>query len=262
MRYLGGIFFVMIFLLGGCACPPTDPDELIAYQEANDPLEPMNRTIFEFNMTADRYVLEPIARGYRYVTPQPIRTGIRNFFANLRQPMYLANALFQGELETAGTITKRFAANTFWGFLGVFDTASELGIPSADNDFGQTLAVWGWQNSEPYLILPFLGPSNPRDTIGIGVDAFLAPIDWVLKNEPFLLYSRIALENFSKREQALDFLDSLEGSSTDFYATIRSMYRQNRKKKIDDSIGIIAEKRNEQMKQDYDFDFPLGDEEY
>ncbi len=248
-----------ILTLTGCACPPTDPMELQLYRETNDPLEPMNRGVFAFNMTADKYVIEPVAKGYRAVTPDILRTGIRNFFKNLKQPVYLANALFQLEGEQAIAITKRFVTNTLFGFFGFADTASDIDIPIYEPDFGQTLYVWGVKESGPYLVLPIVGPSSPRDAVGLGVDGVMAPIDWALKSEPVLLYSKIAFENWAKRENAIEFLDSLNKSSTDFYATMRSMYRQNRKNKLEKSNVIIGYDQVA-TKKDYEFDFPIDDE--
>lgn len=248
---------ILVLLLGGCACPPKNADDAVAATQTDDPLEPMNRGIFAFNMALDKLILKPVAQGYRYVVPEPARRGVGNFFSNLKQPLYLINALLQGEGQAAGDISKRFLANTFWGFLGVFDVASDLEIPKITNDFGQTLAVWGWHESSPYLVLPVLGPSNPRDAVGTGVDLVFTPIDWILKNEPTLLYSRIALENWDKREKALDLLDNLERSSTDFYATTRSMYQQNRRQKIAESVdrGTLETKP-----ADYEFDFDIDEE--
>lgn len=242
-------------LLAGCICPPDEPEALKAYKEANDPFEPTNRTIFGFNMRADKYVIKPLAEGYRYIAPQTMRDGVNNFFTNLRQPMYLVNAALQGEGKQSAEITERFFTNTLFGFFGFADTASDLNIPVNNNDFGQTLYVWGVKDGGPFLMLPFLGPSNPRDTVGLTVDAFLAPIDWALYKEPVLLYSRFVLEGFAKREAALDFLDSLEKSSTDYYATMRTMYQQNRKKKLEDTQETQTD-----TKKDYEFDFPTQDE--
>ncbi len=255
MRNLTWIFVAlgMILILGGCATKPTDPEQLRIYEQNNDPLEPMNRTIFGFNMAVDRLVLKPAAKGYRTVVPSPVRKGVNNFFNNLKQPVYFVNALLQGEGKAAGQIAGRFAANTFWGFFGIFDTASQMDIPVDKRDFGETLAVWGVENGGPYLVLPILGPSNVRDTAGIGVDSFLAPVDWALRHEPWLVYGVWGVNGFRVREQALDFLDSLERSSTDLYATMRSMYQQNRKKEIDELL------KNPNMPESapaYEFDFP------
>lgn len=252
---------VGILWMGGCACPPTEPEALRAYEEADDPLEPLNRATFKFNMAADKLIIKPVAQGYRAVTPQIVRRGVLNFFTNLRQPMYLANALMQAEGRQAWAITQRFVTNTLFGFFGFADTASQIDIPVYEPDFGQTLYVWGITHGGPYLVLPVLGPSNPRDGIGVGVDAFLAPIDYALADQPMLIYSRIALDSWTKREAALDFLDSLEKSSTDYYATLRSMWRQNRQNKLDHSNVIIGTKPVDNAKKEYEFDFPMDDEE-
>lgn len=259
MKKIAFICCIGLALLTGCACPPKDPEALHAYEEANDPLEPLNRSMFAFNMAVDNVVLEPVAKGYRAVTPEIARTGIKNFFKNLKQPVYFANALFQLEGKQAVSIAARFLSNTLFGFFGFADTASELDIPVYEPDFGQTLYVWGVKQSGPYLVLPVLGPSSPRDAVGWGVDSVMAPLDWVLKGKPVLLYSKFAVESFSKRENAIEFLDSLEKGSTDFYATMRSMYRQNRKNKLEHSNVIIGQ---DQVvpKKDYEFDFPTDDE--
>ena len=253
------ILCLSLMMLMGCACPPTDSEALRAYEEADDPLEPFNRSVFAFNMVLDKAVLKPVAEGYRAVTPEIARTGVRNFFKNLKQPVYFANALFQLEGQQALSIAGRFLSNTLFGFFGLADTASEIDIPVYEPDFGQTLYVWGVKQSGPYLVLPVLGPSNPRDAVGWGVDSAMAPLDWALKNEPVLLYSKLAVESFAKRENAIEFLDSLEKGSTDFYATMRSMYRQNRKNKLTHSNVIIGQDQVVQ-KQDYEFDFPTDDE--
>lgn len=247
------VFLLVTVLLTGCATRPTDPDELKIYQQNNDPLEPMNRAIFRFNMTADEYVLEPVARGYRQVAPDSVRSGVRHFFANLKQPVYGANALLQGDFESAWHITKRFAANTFWGFFGVFDTASHMDIPVIKRDFGQTLAVWGVHSGGPYLVLPFWGSSNLRDTAGLCVDYFLQPLDYLEEKWPVTI-TRWTLDGIQKRESALDLVDSVKKSSTDLYATMRTMTTQNRQKEINTVLG-----KPQTDIQLYDFDFPDDD---
>ncbi len=259
MRKIGILVCLGLMFLTGCACPPQNPDALRSYEEANDPLEPFNRSMFAFNMVMDKAVLKPVAEGYRAVTPEMARTGVKNFFKNLKQPVYFANAVFQLEGAQALSIAGRFFANTLFGFFGFADTASEIDIPVYEPDFGQTLYVWGVKEAGPYLVLPVIGPSSPREAVGWGVDSVLAPLDWALKGEPVLLYSKFAVESFSKREGAIEFLDSLEKGSTDFYATMRSMYRQNRKNKLEKSNVIIG-KDQVVTKQDYDFDFPTDDE--
>ena len=238
--------------VSGCATRPTDPEELKIYEETNDPLEPMNRGIHAFNQTADKYVLKPIAQGYRAVVPSFFRDMISNFFQNLSQPVHFVNALLQGQGKDAGAVLGRFAVNSTFGFFGVFDVATDAGIPNPSNDFGQTLAKWGWDgDGGPFIMLPILGPSNVRDGIGTGVDMAAHPLGWALWNEQELRYGMVAVDGISTREKALDLTDDLQKSSTDYYATLRSMSRQNRKKKIN---AVMTEKEPDE-KPDYEADF-------
>lgn len=223
----------LALIVPGCATPPTDPDALAAYEEANDPLEPMNREIFKFNQFADKYLIKPVAQGYVYVVPADGRKSVRNFLNNLRSPVVLANDILQGEVQRAGTTLARAVFNTTIGIGGLFDVGSGIGLPYHDEDFGQTLAVWGIGEG-PYLVLPVLGPSNPRDTVGIVVDGFMDPLNLYLDHtdRAYLIYVRAAIDGIDKRSQVLDVLDELERTSLDFYATIRSLYRQRRIEEI------------------------------
>ena len=219
----------LTLLFQGCATPPTDPDALAAYEEANDPLEPMNREIFAFNKAADTYLIKPLAQGYVYIVPAKGRKSVRSFLNNLRSPVVLANDLMQLEIQRAGTTLGRAVFNTTIGIGGLFDVASGLGLPYHDEDFGQTLAVWGVDEG-PYLVLPILGPSNPRDTVGLVVDGFIDPLNWYLDNtgRGYLTYVRAAIDGIDRRADVLDTLDEIERTSLDFYATIRSLFRQRR----------------------------------
>jgi len=257
MRKLIIGLFCCLFLLGGCATRPTDPDELVIYQQNNDPLEPMNRGIFAFNQKAEAYVFEPAVKGYRAVVPSPVRTGFDNFLANLRQPIYFVNAVLQGDMKAAATITGRFTVNSLLGFFGLFDTASKLDIPVVKRDFGQTLAVWGVKDSGPYLMLPLLGPTTLRDAVGLGVDTVGDPVDWIIYNQnAWLSYARTGAGAFLKYENMHDLTDSMEKGSTDYYATMRSMYQQNRQKEVSALRGEKMEAPAE-----YEFDFPDDEEE-
>lgn len=245
-----------VLLLNGCATRPTDPDELAIYQQNNDPMEPLNRSVFGFNQVADEYVLAPTVRGYRAVVPELVREGIDHFLTNLRQPIYLVNAVLQGDMKAAGSISERFVVNTLWGFFGVFDTASDMDIPMIKRDFGQTLAVWGVKDSGPYVMLPILGPSTMRDTVGLGVDALADPVDWSLYNQdPWLAYGRTGATGFVRLDNVHDLTDNMKKSSTDYYATMRSMYQQNRQKAVNDLRGETTK-----TQADYDFDFPDDEE--
>lgn len=219
----------LVLLCPGCATPPTDPDALAAYNEANDPIEPMNREIFSFNEGADKYVIKPLAQGYVYIVPAGGRRSVRSFLNNLRSPVILANDILQGEVQRAGTTLGRAVFNTTVGIGGLFDVASGMGLPFHDEDFGQTLAVWG-VGEGPYLVIPILGPSNPRDVVGLVADGFMDPLNWYVNNIHlgYLSYVRAAIDGIDKRASVLDALDEIKRTSLDFYATIRSLYRQRR----------------------------------
>lgn len=221
----------MLVLVSSCAKrpPETDMEARLVYDEANDPLEPMNRQIFAFNNLFDEAILEPTARLYRMWGPPDIRDGISNFVTNWREPVTLVNDVLQAEPKRAGTSFSRFLINSTFGLLGTFDTASNWGIKGHNEDFGETFAVWGIPEG-PFIILPFLGPSNARDFSGFVVDFFFDPVSMWLshKNWTYVRYGRLALRGLIYREENLETLDDLSKSSTDFYATIRSSYRQLR----------------------------------
>ena len=246
------IFFCCVWMFAGCATKPTDPEELKLYYETNDPLEPMNRGIHAFNQTADKYVLAPVAKGYRATVPQFHRDSVGNFFNNIKQPVFFVNALLQGQGKDMAAILGRFVINTTFGFFGLFDVASEVGIRNPENDFGQTLAKWGWQgDGGPFLMLPVLGPSSVRDTIGSGVDAMAQPLGWALWNETALSYGVAGLSGVDQYEGALDLMEDMKRMSTDYYATMRTMYRQNRQKKIK---SVLNQNETEE-KPNYEVDF-------
>ncbi len=224
---------VLALALGACATRPTDPEELAHYKELNDPLEPMNRVIFQFNEAADKLVLRPLAIGYRAIVPRGVRGGIRNFLNNLEAPLVLLNDLLQGEGLRARDTIGRFMTNTILGLGGVIDVARDAGIPYHDEDFGQTLAVWG-AGPGPYLVLPLYGPSNVRDGIGDGVDALVDPVALYIREEYGLEGSavRYTVDTVDWRAANLEIIDDLRRSSIDFYAATRSAYRQQRSNEI------------------------------
>ena len=243
--------------LGGCATKPTDPEELQIYEQNNDPFEPMNRAVFGFNRQAYKYALTPAVKGYRATVPDLMKTGIENFLENLKQPIYFINATLQGDFKASGTIAGRFALNSVFGLAGIFDLASREEMPVIRRDFGQTLAVWGVKNSGPYIVLPIIGPTTVRDGIGLGVDAFADPVDWVLYNQgPWWAYSRTIANGFVTYENRHDLLENMEKNSTDYYATMRSMYQQNRQKEVSELRGEFQE-----VQEAYDFDFPDDEED-
>ncbi|HTO83387.1 MAG TPA: VacJ family lipoprotein [Methylomirabilota bacterium] len=232
-RFAAALTFVALAALGGCATPPTDPDALAAFKEANDPLEPMNRYFFEVNYAADELLFKPLAGWYYVALPNFAQDGIRNALRNLRTPVILANDLFQGETDRAGTTFGRFLVNSTLGVGGLFDIASRMGMEFHDEDFGQTLAVHG-VGEGPYLMLPLFGPSNPRDLAGTVVDTFLNPLTYVgiftdVKNVGL---ATTGLSLLDERARNLKTLDQIRKGSLDYYATIRSLYRQRRQDEI------------------------------
>ncbi|MCP4393759.1 MAG: VacJ family lipoprotein [Alphaproteobacteria bacterium] len=257
---------IIALSMSGCATRPNDNniEALAEYKQINDPLEPTNRIIFALNNTLDNLILEPVAKGYRVITPSPVRKGVDNFLKNLSTPIIFANDLLQGELKRSGTTISRFVINTTIGILGVFDPASEFDLPYHHEDFGQTLAVWGIGEG-PYLMLPFLGPSNPRDLTGKIADIFIDPMNYSIthndNNDDLKCAGtvRSILGAVNAREKMLDTLDDLKKSSIDYYATIRTLYRQSRNNEIDNGLSTLINGNMNDFDfydNENDFDFP------
>lgn len=255
MKKISLIFISFLILLtAGCAAVPKDPAALAAYREANDPLEPMNRKIFAFNMAADKYAMRPIVKGYRKVTTPGFRLKARTFLSNLKTPLTVVNDLLQLNFKNAGRDLSRFVINSTIGFLGVYDVADRMGIAPNYQGFGTTMAVWGIP-SGPYLVLPFLGPSNVRDAAGTAANVVFDPFTYISyqnDNDDVTRAFIIAdiVEALAAYENSLELLDEGRKSSLDFYAYMRSMYQQYRKKTIENAKGI---KTNEDGKAAYEF---------
>jgi phospholipid-binding lipoprotein MlaA len=231
------IIAVLLGSLGGCATkPPADDADAIAdYNEAHDPLEPTNRAIYAFNDALDTVLLRPLAKGYRFLVPSSAREGIHNVLTNLGTPVQLSNDMLDGKPRRAGDTTMRFLINTSVGVLGFFDVAKRWGYPDHDADFGLTMALWGLPEG-PYLFLPVFGPSNPRDAVGLGVNAAMDPFTWVGQGAAVrgLNWSRFFMNGLDQRERHLDDIDSTKKTALDPYATFRSLYRQHREGQIED----------------------------
>ncbi|WP_164868024.1 MlaA family lipoprotein [Rhodovarius crocodyli] len=228
-------------LLAGCATAPpaTDTEALAEFRATNDPAEPFNRAMFYANGLVDSVTLRPAAQAYRAVVPQPVRTGIRNFLQNARTPVILLNDVLQAEQRRGGDTLGRFVINTTLGLGGIFDVADAwFGVPHHAEDFGQTLAVWG-VGSGPYLYLPLLGPTNPRDFVGLGVDIATNPMTWFGQGPTVdaIGYGVVGMTFLDAREGVLDTLDEVARSSLDPYATIRSATRQSRAAAIANGRG-------------------------
>lgn len=202
----------------------------VAEDDTNDPFEGSNRFFFDVNQVLDDVLLRPVAIAYRAVVPDFARDGVRNFMNNLNSPVIFANDLMQGEGDRAGTTLLRFGVNSTIGIGGLFDVAKELGHPYHDEDFGQTLAVWGVGDG-PYLYFPLMGPSSARDFTGFVVDRGLDPLTYVNWGDDDLEYvpiARTVLNVIDLRSRNIETLDDIERSSVDYYASIRSLYRQSR----------------------------------
>ncbi|MCC7275170.1 MAG: VacJ family lipoprotein [Alphaproteobacteria bacterium] len=215
--------------LTATAAGAADPDD-----DADDPLEGLNRSLYDVNRVLDGLLLKPAAMVYRGVLPEEVRDGVRNVLDNLKGPVILANDLMQGESTRAGVTLKRFAVNSTVGMLGVRDAASAEGLYRHDEDFGQTLAVWGIGGG-PYLFLPLLGPTNPRDVTGMLVDNFVIdPWGHMARatDNDWFSYTRFGLDVLDTRARNIEALDDIERNQIDPYAFIRTTSRQRRASEI------------------------------
>ncbi len=204
-----------------------------AAQAPEDPLEPLNRRIFGFNQVVDGAFVEPAAIMYEGVVPGVVRASVHNAFLNLTEPVNIVNAALQGNGERFGNAFGRLFINSTLGLGGLFDVAANLEPPYdrhyTSEDFGQTMAVWGWQDSA-YFVMPVLGPSTVRDTVGLPADLAATPPSFFAPTGVSLALS--AGRAVDARSQVLDELEELERSSLDFYASLRSVYLQRRRNEI------------------------------
>lgn len=200
-----------------------------------DPWEPFNRRMHRFNEAVDRTVAEPLAHAYVAVVPQPVRTGVRNFFTNLFQPLTAVHLLLQGHPADAGIAVGRFLINATLGIGGLFDPASAMELPLYDEDLGQTLAIWGWERSR-YLELPFLGPRTVRDAFGSVGDGTVSPYQWVDSDR-----ARIALIGLSLVDlrSQLFAIDELTQRVADDYIIVRDGWLQRRNYMIRDRSSSV-----------------------
>jgi phospholipid-binding lipoprotein MlaA len=212
------------------------PLKTFAADTENDPFEKTNRAIFEFNNTLDDNFFKPVAKAWREVPDFP-RKPLTNLATTAKTPVSLANAILQLNRESIGNIIGKFLINMTFGLGGLFDIAGtqEFGsMPTVEEDFGQTMATWGVPDG-PYVMLPIFGPSSLRDSFGIGVDAITNPLSFAYRMNGIGLEARLTgpvVRGVSTREKYLDYVDEMRSSSLDWYATMRSLYRQKRKKEI------------------------------
>lgn len=200
-----------------------------------DPLEKFNRGVYKINTKLDRYFLKPIAQAYLAVVPGVVRRAISHGLNNVQEPFTMVNALLQGKPEVALKSFGRFLVNSTVGIGGLRDQASKWGVKPQEEDFGQTLGVWG-VGDNPFLMLPFFGPSNPRDAVGIGVEYIADPFSIVLRNtvKYYYRYSLTALRVVDLRAGLLTSADRLLATSEDPYVALRSAYYQQRRFEVSD----------------------------
>ena len=222
-------------VLGMSACAtrpdPSDPEAVAEFRQTNDPIEPFNRAMFDVHQGIDKYALRPAALGYRAVLPQPVRNGLHNAFGNLKSPVIFINDVIQGEVGRARDTLTRFMLNSTVGIGGIFDVAASMGLPAHEADFGLTAGKAG-VGEGPYLFIPLLGPTNPRDLTGFGAGIAANPFTYLTFGSDGLNYAYDygipVLSGLDTRERLMDTIDSVNRTSLDPYATYRSGYRQQR----------------------------------
>ncbi|TAH32600.1 MAG: VacJ family lipoprotein [Alphaproteobacteria bacterium] len=227
-------FLIVLCLLALTACASANqPGEENVVQ---DPLEGLNRATFEFNYFMDGLLFKPVASLYRDLPPPPVRESMDNFLLNLHSPVNFFNGVLQGDVEHAGNTLFRFLVNSTLGVAGLFDVANNwFNVAYRQEDFGQTLGVWG-MGENAYVVLPILGPSNTRDSIGRVADFFMDPLRYILlvhNDESELFMGRAATDGISQRAKTISVLDDIEAGSVDYYSSIRSLYKQRRDYLID-----------------------------
>lgn len=221
---------VLAMLSSGCATAPQNPQQAaLGGEDFHDPFEDVNRKIFDFNQTVDRHVLAPVARAYRSSLPEPIRNSLRDFLNNLQGPLNFANDALQGDFGRAKDTVVRFVVNSTLGMAGLVDLAGRWGIPYHEQDLGITLGVWGIPEG-PYIVVPILGPSDVRDFSGEVAQGFADPWNILAADNNLLwvTFARGGVSGIDQRARYLDTLADIERTSLDYYATIRSLYRQRR----------------------------------
>jgi len=218
-------FLALALLVSGCASVPDEQ------RDPRDPLEGYNRKVFKFNKALDDVVFKPVAKGYKAITPEPVDRGVTNFFNNIADVNSAVNNLFQFKLSRFGSDLGRVAVNSTVGILGFFDVASNMGLPSYKEDFGQTFGYWGDHDS-PYLVLPFFGPSTLRDSVGMVGDILVDPFVSVNKNQ--IYWGFVTLRVIDQRADLLTAGKILEEAAVDPYSFLRDAYLQRRRSQIFD----------------------------
>jgi len=241
--------FVLVSLLAVVLTAPLPARAAANDQYDHDPIEPANRKLFWFNDKLDTHVLVPVATAWDTITPKALQTSFSDFFINLQTPLVAINNLLQGKPAESASDVGRFVINTGLGFLGFLDPASRMGLKRHEEDFGQTLGRWGVPPG-PYIVVPFLGPSDPRDLTGIFFDYPLA-IAGLFVSSYVLLGPRL-VDIINTRSLFLDEVRKAKEGSLDYYVFVRNAYMQHRKALIEDTTEVPHENEEDLYYQEYD----------
>jgi len=239
---------VLVCVCAGCGARSHTVPSDTSPPSDGDPLESFNRKIFWFNDKVDTYVLVPVAKGWDKIMPTRVKGSIGNFFLNLRFPIVAGNDLLQGKLKSTAEDLGRFAVNTTVGVLGFFDPATGWGLEQHYEDFGQTLGYWGLPPG-PYLVLPFLGPSSPRDTVGFIGDSFSRVYPFFI--DFIYVVAGDALNIVNGRAVSLKEVEQIKEASLDYYVAVRNAWVQHRDQLVHDRGGMSEQQKQELYETDY-----------
>jgi phospholipid-binding lipoprotein MlaA len=244
--------YLLVFCLGlnGCAL---NSHEGVEYSR----LEQYNRAMFSFNNKVDKYVVRPVAKGYKAITNKYVRSRVSNFFSNIEEPVSAVNHVLQGDLKATGNNLGRFVVNTTLGVAGIFDVATSMGMSPNKTGFDETMSEWCVPDG-PFVILPIIGPSTPRSTIGFIADGYSSPAYWGAREGDdeamAVYYGAMGLKYLNLMAENISFLESLEEGSIDYYEAIKSAFMQNRSK-----LKVCGRKEGEEQSFDYDFDMDMDE---
>jgi phospholipid-binding lipoprotein MlaA len=240
MRKFGAIWALALGLIaGGCSTMGSAGDDQAA--TVSDPFEGVNRFFFDLNQRLDRNAGRPAATAYRETVPGSIRGGLHNLLDNLGGPVTVANDLLQIRLKDAGTAAGRFLVNTTVGLAGIFDVATDWGMPGRNRDFGETMGTYGVPPG-PYLVLPFRGSTDVRDFAGNYIDGFVTPLRYVrYDGRNYVGLMKSTLGSMDNRSASLVSFRDIERASVDYYATMRTVYMERRARLIEDRPVRTAE---------------------
>jgi phospholipid-binding lipoprotein MlaA len=234
------LLVIACLTLFGCASLPPN-----SKRDPRDPWERMNRTTFKVNTALDHAIARPVARTYEKITPRPVRDSVSNFFDNLFYPVTLANDLLQLKFKAFGQATGRFVLNTTVGVGGLFDPATQVGLPKTEEDLGQTFGWWG-VGPGPYFVIPILGPSDVRDGIGRIGDGFMSPLAYINSNYNYVRYSIAGVGLVDTRYRLLP-QDKILEEAYDPYTLLKNAYLQRRQFQVTD--GQLSDKQRQRQEQ-------------